>query len=313
MPLRLLKFLIVIVVFFSGVSLVQGQSPNCASLYATANMLLSQAKSALESGDLATASALIQSAQTLLSPCLSDGNCPSVAAVVTLLEQAGSSSDASIVNSLLVGAQAAFTSCLAVSEIASTSVPTARPTLRPTSTARPTVRPTATPRTTRPAPTPRTVPAATRTFITTKSQVTFTVRYPTVWFDASELENGTVILGNTVGGWVAAGLGVRPRENTDLGVSIGVLRLDRPPSNLVGLLRGVLSSNENITNFSAPVSTRIGSFEAAYSDIGRVGRRVVLINLGNNYVALANIYAHTERMATLYPQAEIILASLRVQ
>lgn len=304
MKSRFWGILIACAVLLSGVSLAQGQSANCTELYTAANTLLTQAKAALDRGDLATATALVSSARAVLTPCLNDSRCPSVGAVGTLLEQAANSSDANVVGSLLIGAQAAFAPCLATS-----------PALRaPTETlAPPTLRPTATPRVVRPTATPRVAPATTRTFTTTKSRVAFSLRYPTAWFDASELDNGTVILGNTVGGWVAAGLGTRPLENTDLGASVGVLRLDSAPNNIASILSGVLSRNENTQNFSTPRRTTIGTFTAAYSDIGTVGRRVVLIDLGNNYVALANIYAHPQSMNRLYPQVETILASLRVR
>jgi hypothetical protein len=193
-----------------------------------------------------------------------------------------------VISSLLLGAQAAFAPCLAVSAPAAT-------------------------RTARPTATPRVAPATTRTFTTVKSRVAFSLRYPTAWFEASELDSGLVVLGSSAGGWVAAGLGVQPREATDIGLTIGVLRLDSPPRDIANLLRDVLISSDNIRSFSPPRSARIGNFNAAYSDIGTVGRRVVLIDLGNNYVALANVYAQTASMNRLYPQAETILASLRVQ
>jgi hypothetical protein len=313
---RFLTILVALALFLGSASLVQGQSTNCAELYATANALLTQAKSALDKGDLATAAALINSARALLTPCLSDSNCPSVIAVNTLLEQAGNSADASVISSLLLGAQAAFAPCLAVSAPAATR--TATPTETPFATRGATntpraLAPTATPRTARPTATPRVAPATTRTFTTVKSRVAFSLRYPTAWFEASELNSGLVVLGSSAGGWVAAGLGVPPREATDIGLTIGVLRLDSPPRDIANLLRGVLSSSDNIRSFSPPRSARIGNFNAAYSDIGTVGRRVVLIDLGNNYVALANVYAQAVSMNRLYPQTETILASLRVR
>jgi hypothetical protein len=65
---RLLTILVALALFLGSASLVQGQSTNCAELYATANALLTQAKSALDKGDLATAAALINSARALLTP-----------------------------------------------------------------------------------------------------------------------------------------------------------------------------------------------------------------------------------------------------
>jgi hypothetical protein len=294
---RLLTILVVLALLLGSASLVQGQSTNCAAPHTAANTLLAQAKSALDKGHLAAEqagnSARLLEAQAASAPCLAANALTATPTVAPTNTRTATSAPANTQTA--------------------TSVPTETPsaTREATSTPR-TPTSTATPSAALSA-TPSTTPAVTRTFTTTRSRAAFSLSYPVIWSDAVELGNGSVVLGSSEGGLRAALAGTPPRSSTDIGMTVNVLLLDSPPGDIASLLRGVLESNDRIRNFSPPLSTTIGNFNAAYSDIGIIGRRVVLVDLGNNYVALANVYAQTASMNRLYPQAEAILASLRVQ